>query len=116
MGILEARGRQDKIAFAQYRAVAWTTGVVLASMTLYAIGVYVLGVEKTGLYMYGWQLHGLLYMIFLAYVARISIRERWPMVQTVLVALSGTVPAWGILMERKLTSLRAATEVSDPRE
>lgn len=106
MGILEARGRQDNIAFAQYRAVAWTTGAVLASMTIYAAAVYLFGVAKGSLYMYGWQLHGLLYMIFLAYVARISIRERWPMLQTVLVALSGTVPAWGILMERRLTAIR----------
>ena len=106
MGFLEARGRQDAIAFAQYRAVAWTTGVVLASMTLYLIAVYAFGVEKSALYTYGWQLHGLLYIFFLAFVARISIRERWPMLQTVLVSLSGTVPLWGILMERKLTAVR----------
>ena len=106
MGILEAAGRQDKFAFAQYRAVAWATGVVLASMTVYLIAVYVFGVEASPTYKFGWQLHGMLYVIYLAFVARIAIRERWAMPQTVLVALSGTVPAWGIMMERKLTAAR----------
>ena len=106
MGFLEAPNRQDKVAFSQYRAIAWATGVVLAVMTVYLVAVYAFGVEQTHIYQLGWRLHGVLYIVYLAFVARITIRERWQMPQTVMVAISGTVPLWGIFMERKLSAAR----------
>lgn len=106
MGFLQAPRGRDRWAYGMYQVMAYVTGAALAAMTIGAVMKYVLGAQVGGWYEAGWVFHGYAYMVYLALVVRVTIRERWDFKQMVLVGLAGTVPAMGIVVERRLTARR----------
>ncbi|MBU6213801.1 MAG: DUF3817 domain-containing protein [Actinomycetales bacterium] len=107
MGFLQAPRGRDRVAYGMYRVMAYVTGVALAVMTVGLIAKYVFGVAVGGWYAAGWVFHGYAYVIYLAMVVRVTIRERWPLNQMLLVGLAGTIPALGVIVERRLTATRS---------
>jgi integral membrane protein len=107
MSFLQAPGRRDNVAYSFYRTMAYITGAALAVMSVGALLKYGLGVHVGSWYAAGWILHGYAYVVYLAAVVRITIRERWPLQQMFAVGLAGTIPAVGIIVERRLRAVRA---------
>jgi len=106
MGFLQAPRGRDRVAYVSYQVMAYVTGVALAVMTGGLIAKYVFGVAVGGWYAAGWMFHGYAYVIYLAMVVRVTVRERWPLGQMVGVGLAGTIPALGVIVERRLTATR----------
>lgn len=86
--------------------MAYATGFALAVMTIGLIAKYLFGAQVGGWYEAGWVFHGYAYVIYLAAVVRVTIRERWPLNQMITVGLAGTIPALGVIVERRLTATR----------
>lgn len=106
MGFLQAPQGRDRIAYIFYQVMAYVTGAALALMTVGAFMKYALGMTVGSWYAAGWVLHGYAYMVYLAAVVRVTIRERWELKQMLLVGLAGTIPALGVIVERRLTARR----------
>ncbi|NDB18539.1 MAG: DUF3817 domain-containing protein [Actinobacteria bacterium] len=106
MGFLQAPHGRDRVAYMFYQVMAYLTGAALAVMTVGAIMKYLLGLAVGSWYAAGWIFHGYAYMVYLAAVVRVTIRERWELKQMLLVGLAGTIPALGIIVERRLTASR----------
>ncbi|MGV1004111.1 MAG: DUF3817 domain-containing protein [Candidatus Nanopelagicales bacterium] len=97
--------------FRRYRMAAWVVGTVLAFMTV--IGLpwkYLLHHGESTWYALGWQLHGLLFMIYLVTVLDLAIKARWSPVKAVLVALAGTVPFMSFVAEARVHKQLIADE------
>jgi integral membrane protein len=109
MGFLQAPGGRDRIAYRSYQVMAYVTGAALILMTVGAVWKYLLHQHVGGWYSAGWVLHGYAYIVYLAFVVRVTIRERWPLQQMLGVGLAGTIPAVGIIVERRLTATRNAS-------
>lgn len=87
-------------AFKRFRIAAWVVGTVLAFMTVVGLPwKYLLGHDDSLWYAVGWQLHGLLYMIYIVTVLDLAIKARWSPLKAVLVALAGTVPFMSFVAE-----------------
>lgn len=106
MGFLQAPRGRDRVAYGMYQAMAYVTGAALAVMTIGAVMKYLLGVHVGNWYEIGWVFHGYAYLIYLAMVVRVTIRERWAFKQMILVGFAGTIPALGVIVERRLTASR----------
>lgn len=81
----------------RFRVMAWVTGVVLASLTIWAVVGYAFldyaGTDvKPELYRILWTLHGWLYFIYLIVGVDLCFRMRYGIGKTVLILLAGTVP------------------------
>lgn len=84
-------------AATRYRIMAWVTGVVLATLTIWAVIGYAFldyanTADKPELYRYLWTAHGWLYFIYLIVAVDLAFRMRYGIGKTVLVLLAGTVP------------------------
>ena len=106
MGFLQAPRGRDAWAYGFYRVMAYVTGTALAVMTAGLIAKYLFGAHVGGWYAAGWVFHGYAYVVYLAAVVRVTIRERWPLNQMITVGLAGTIPALGVIVERRLTATR----------
>ena len=106
MGFLQAPHGRDRIAYLFYQVMAYVTGAALAVMAIGALMKYAFGMHVGQWYAAGWVFHGYAYMVYLAAVVRVTIRERWELKQMLLVGLAGTIPALGIIVERRLTARR----------
>ncbi len=99
-----ARGVLRSAALRRYRVAAWVVGVVLAFMTVVGLPwKYLLGHEESTWYAVGWQLHGLLFMLYLIAVVDLAIRAHWAPARTVAVGLAGTIPFMSFVLERRIT-------------
>jgi len=81
----------------RFRVMAWVTGVVLATATVWlVIGRLFLDYGNPGdrpaLYGYLWIAHGWLYFLYLITGVDLSFRMRYGIGKTVLILLAGTVP------------------------
>ena len=92
-------------AATRFRVMAWVTGVVLASLTVwlvvgYGFLDYANTESKPDLYRILWTLHGWLYFIYLVVGVDLCFRMRYGILKTVLVLLAGTVPFMSFLADR----------------
>ena len=81
----------------RYRIMAWVTGVVLATLTIWAVVGYAFldyanTDDKPELYRLLWTAHGWLYFIYLILGVDLAFRMRYGIGKTVLILLAGTVP------------------------
>ena len=87
----------------RYRVMAWVTGVVLATSTLFGFHFWpwYVGESAAGVL---WTAHGWLYLVYVAAAFHLAYRLRWKPVRTVLVLLAGTVPFMSFVAERRVTA------------
>jgi integral membrane protein len=84
-------------AFTRYRVMAWVTGVVLASLTVwlvvgYGFLDYANTESKPELYRLLWMAHGWLYVIYLVVGVDLAFRVRYSVPKTLGILVAGTVP------------------------
>jgi integral membrane protein len=84
-------------AFVRYRVMAWVTGVVLASLTIwlvvgYGFLDYANTESKPELYRLLWMAHGWLYVIYLVVGVDLAFRVRYSVPKTLGILIAGTVP------------------------
>ena len=84
-------------AFLRYRIMAWVTGVVLASLTIWlVIGYGFLDYANTDtkpeLYRILWMAHGWLYVIYLIVGVDLAFRVRYSVPKTIGILIAGTIP------------------------
>ena len=84
-------------AFLRYRIMAWVTGVVLASLTIWlVVGYGFLDYANTDtkpeLYRVLWMAHGWLYVIYLIVGVDLAFRVRYSVPKTIGILLAGTIP------------------------
>jgi len=84
-------------AFVRYRIMAWVTGVVLASLTIwlvvgYGFLDYANTDSKPNLYRLLWMAHGWLYVIYLVVGVDLAFRVRYSVWRTLGILIAGTVP------------------------
>ena len=92
MGVNGMRG-----AFLRYRVMAWVTGVVLASLTIwlvvgYGFLDYANTESKPELYRLLWMAHGWLYVLYLVVGVDLAFRVRYSVLRTLGILIAGTVP------------------------
>jgi len=114
-------------AFTRYRIMAWVTGVVLGTLTIWAVLGYSLwdyaGTDvKPELYRWLWVIHGWLYVIYLVTGVDLCFRMRYSVVRTVGILIAGTIPFMSFVAEYlvhrsirpRLAVATAAAEVTPP--
>ncbi|MGH8774226.1 MAG: DUF3817 domain-containing protein [Jiangellaceae bacterium] len=84
-----------------YRALAYTTGVVLLVFTLEIVLKYGFGVEG---FEFVAIVHGWVYMLYFLVTVYMSIQLRWSWRWTVPVVLAGTIPFASFVAERKVVA------------
>lgn len=89
-------------ALSRYRAMAYLTGVLLATMTVALIAKIATGSEPP-LYGIGWMLHGWAYVVYVAVALDLVFRLRWKLLPALALVLAGTVPFMSFVAERKAT-------------
>lgn len=84
-----------------YRALAYTTGVILILFTVEIIAKYGFGVEGLE-----WVaiLHGWVYMAYFLVTVYMGITLRWTWRWMVPVVLAGTIPLMSFIAERKVVA------------
>lgn len=92
MGVKSMRG-----AFLRFRVMAWVTGVVLASLTIwlvvgYGFLDYANTESKPELYRLLWMAHGWLYVLYLVVGVDLAFRVRYSVLRTLGILIAGTVP------------------------
>ena len=92
MGVKSMRG-----AFLRFRVMAWVTGVVLASLTIwlvvgYGFLDYANTESKPDLYRLLWMAHGWLYVLYLVVGVDLAFRVRYSVLRTLGILIAGTVP------------------------
>ncbi|MFN8172009.1 MAG: DUF3817 domain-containing protein [Candidatus Nanopelagicales bacterium] len=84
-------------AFLRYRIMAWVTGVVLATATVWAVTGYLFldysdAQSKPAVYGLMWIGHGWLYVLYLITGVDLAFRVRYSVPRTLLILLAGTIP------------------------
>ncbi len=84
-------------AFLRYRVMAWVTGVVLATATVWlVVGRLFLDYgdpnARPGFYGLLWIGHGWLYVLYLITGVDLAFRVRYSVPRTLLILIAGTVP------------------------
>ena len=84
-------------AFTRYRIMAWVTGVVLATATIWlVVGRLFLDYGdadmRPALYGYLWIAHGWLYLLYLITGVDLAFRVRYSVGRTLLILIAGTIP------------------------
>lgn len=93
-----------KGSFQRYRVMAYVTGVVLATATIWALIGYLFlsyGSEggKPGIYSALWVAHGWLYFIYLITAVDLSFRMRYSLIKTLGILIAGTIPFMSFVAE-----------------
>ena len=93
-------------ALLRFRVLAWITGLWLLFLTGEMIFKYLIldnSGDAPGWFTYVGQVHGLFYMLYLAFTIDLAIKARWPAARTLFTALAGTVPFLSFWFEHKRT-------------
>ncbi|GAA4819043.1 DUF3817 domain-containing protein [Tomitella cavernea] len=101
-GLAEEQARKIPGALLRFRVLAWVTGLWLLSLTGEMIYKYLIlddSAEAPGWFFYVAQLHGLFYMLYLAFTVDLAIKARWKAGTTILTAIAGTVPFLSFVFE-----------------
>lgn len=118
-----------RVSFALYRVLAYITGVFLLGLVFVAMPArYLVGENSmfglldapqgwehwfgpdTPLVMYITLPHGYMYMAYVLVVIWVALDRRWGAGRTLGVALSGTIPILGFVMERRTVKKEQAKE------
>lgn len=83
----------------RYQIIAWVAGIVLIAFTVEITIKYTLGPEIP------WfaQLHGFVYMVYLALAFDLSRKANFNLKQTAAILLAGTIPLLSFYAERWVT-------------
>jgi integral membrane protein len=97
-----------------YRVLAYVTGVLLVVLTV-GVPLKYLTTDASGPQQAGEWIthvvgfaHGWLYMIYVLVTLFLSLRQRWSILMTVLVALAGTIPFAVFFAEHRVMELANA--------
>ena len=90
-----------------YRVLAYVTGVLLIVLVFVAVPVKYLGHNDVLVAIIGFA-HGWLYMIYVLVTLLLSLRQRWSILMTILVAAAGTIPFAAFFAEHKVMELANA--------
>lgn len=118
-----------RVSFALYRVLAYVTGVFLLGLVFVAMPArYLVGEDSmfgllhapqgwehwfgpdTPLVMYITLPHGYMYMAYVLVVIWVALDRRWGAGRTLGVALSGTIPILGFVIERRTVKKEQAKE------
>jgi integral membrane protein len=107
-----------KGSFQRFRVMAYVTGVVLATATIWALIGYLFldyGAEggKPGIYSVLWIAHGWLYFIYLITAVDLSFRMRYSLLRTLGILIAGTVPFMSFVAEHYVRKDVIARRVLD---
>ena len=89
-------------ALMRFRVLAWITGLWLLFLTGEMIYKYLImdaSATAPGWFFYVAQVHGLFYMLYLAFTIDLAIKARWKASTTIWTALAGTVPFLSFVFE-----------------
>lgn len=89
-------------ALQRYRTIAYVVGVGLLVLVLVGMPLEYFAGYPTVTAIVG-PIHGVLYMLYLAFTVDLALKARWSAKGTVLVALAGTIPFLSFYAERKVT-------------
>jgi integral membrane protein len=91
-------------ALLRYRVLANVVGVMLLVVFFVAVPMNHYGTPRQGeIARTISQVHGFLFILYLAMTFDLSRRRAWTLVRTVLVMLAGTVPFVSFVVERRVT-------------
>ena len=97
-----------------YRTLAYVTGVLLIILTC-GVPLKYLATDESGPQHAGELItsvvgfaHGWLYMVYVVVTLLLSLRQRWSIAMTILVALAGTVPFAVFFAEHRVMELANA--------
>ena len=101
-----------------YRVLAFTTGVLLIILVFVGIPLKYWGGQGIVVSVVGFA-HGWLYMVYVLVTLLLSLKQRWSIPMTVLVALAGTIPFAAFFAEHRVMQLAnakaAQTKAAAPR-
>lgn len=93
-------------ALLRFRILAWITGLWLLFLTGEMIYKYLIIDDSSavpGWFFYIAQIHGLFYMLYLAFTIDLAIKARWKPSTTIWTALAGTIPFLSFVFEHLRT-------------
>lgn len=93
-------------ALMRFRVLAYITGLWLLFLTGEMIYKYLLIDDSSavpGWFFYIAQIHGLFYMLYLAFTIDLAIKARWKPSTTIWTALAGTIPFLSFVFEHLRT-------------
>jgi integral membrane protein len=97
-----------RAALTRYRVMAYVVGTALLVLVFVAMPLKYVFHDERVISVVG-PMHGFLYMVYLVVAFDLAHRHHWPLRQTVLLLLAGTVPFLTFIAERRVTQrLRAA--------
>lgn len=88
-------------ALARFRVMAYVVGVGLIALCFGMIMAYVFDQEQYNNVI--GPVHGVLYILYLLAIVDLALKARWSLKGTVLVMLSGVVPLFSFVAERRVT-------------
>lgn len=91
-----------KAALTRYRVMSYIVGTLLIVLFFVAMPLRYIGGDPTLSAIVG-PVHGFLYVLYLVTAFDVSRRAGWPLKQTLLVLLAGTVPVVSFFAERWVT-------------
>jgi integral membrane protein len=90
-------------ALTRYRVMAWVVGILLATLVFVTLPIkYIWGVFE-GPIAIAWTAHGWLFIIYIATVLDLALRQRWHPVKIIVTVLGGVVPFLSFYMEHRVT-------------
>lgn len=99
----------------RYRALAYTTGVLLILLTLGVIAKYGLSLSGAAAFTTAVGIaHGWLYVVYLVLAFDLGTKAKWPIGKLAWVLLAGTIPTAVFFVERKVTREVAPLIVAEP--
>jgi integral membrane protein len=88
----------------RYRALAYTTGVLLILLTIGVIAKYALKIDGAAAFTSVVAVaHGWLYVVYLVLAFDLGSKARWPFRKLVWVLLAGTIPTAAFFVERRVS-------------
>jgi integral membrane protein len=104
-----ARAPVGRGVLVAYQIMAYLTAVLLLVLVFVAIPLQIWAHNETLVAIVG-QLHGFLYLVYVAIAFVLTVRLRVPLVRMVLVLLAGTVPFGAFFAERSMRHLWQANQ------
>ena len=101
-------------ALTRFRVMAWVTGVMLLFNSVFGLSFlpWFLG---HGISKWTWQVHGWVYLLYVASVLQLAYQLRWGVIRTGLVLLAAMVPFMSFVAERRVVAdLRQAPTAPVP--
>jgi integral membrane protein len=104
-----ARAPVGRGVLVAYQIMAYLTAVLLLVLVFVAIPLQIWAHNETLVAIVG-QLHGFLYLVYVAIAFVLTVRLRVPLVRMVLVLLAGTIPFGAFFAERSMRHLWQANQ------